>query len=212
MRRRRPVLQRLALLALAGMLSACTLLPEREPDRLYLLPATSLAPVDGPPLAVRLRVDTPQASALLSGARILVMPAPNRLQAYAGARWSDRIPLLLRDRLVEGLRDRGRLSAQDDNSPLGADVALVSDLRAFQSVYQPGIEPGIEPGLPVVEIRLDATLVDETQRQRLAERRFETREPTTGTDVQQVVEAFGRAADTLAQEVAEWSEGILERR
>ncbi|MCA1769199.1 MAG: ABC-type transport auxiliary lipoprotein family protein [Halomonas sp.] len=208
MRRRPAVLQRLALLALAGTLSACTLLPEREPDRLYVLPASALAPADGPPLTARLRVETPQASALLSGARILVMPAPNRLQAYAGARWSDRTPLLLRDRLMEGLRDRGRLSAHDDNSPLGADVALISDLRAFQSVY----EPGPESAPPVVEIRLDATLVDETQRQRLAERRFAVREPSAGTDIQAVVEAFGRATDTLAREVAEWSEGILETR
>jgi len=204
--------RRLALLALAGMLSACTLLPESDPATLHLLPASALERADGPPLEARLRVETPQASALLSGARILVMPEPNRLQAYAGARWSDRTPLLLRDRLVEGLRDRGRLSAHDDNSPLGADVALVSDLRAFHSVYYQDVDQGVDPGLPVAVIRLDATLVEETQRRLLGERRFEAREPSRGTDVQQVVEAFGRAADTLAREVAEWSEGVLERR
>ncbi|WP_416140587.1 ABC-type transport auxiliary lipoprotein family protein [Halomonas sp. HK25] len=201
-------MRRLALLLLASTLSACTLLPESEPASLHLLPAATLARLEGPPLEARLRVETPQASALLSGARILVMPEPNRLQAYAGARWSDRTPLLLRDRLVDGLRDRGRLSAQDDNSPLGADVALVSDLRAFHSVYA----QGAEQGSPVAVIRLDASLVDETQRRLLAERRFEVREPSAGTEVTQVVEAFGRAADILTREVAEWSEGVLERR
>lgn len=202
----------LALLALAVMLSACTLLPQSDPATLHLLPASSLDRADGPPLEARMRVDTPQASALLSGARILVMPEPNRLQAYAGARWSDRTPLLLRDRLVEGMRDRGRLSAHDDNSPLGADVALVSDLRAFQSVYYQDVDQGLEQGLPVAVIRLDVTLVEETQHRLLAERRFEAREPSSETDVQQVVEAFGRAADALTREIAEWSEGVLERR
>lgn len=202
----------LALLALAVMLSACTLLPQSDPATLHLLPASSLDRADGPPLEARMRVDTPQASALLSGARILVMPEPNRLQAYAGARWSDRTPLLLRDRLVEGMRDRGRLSAHDDNSPLGADVALVSDLRAFHSVYYQDVDQGLEQGLPVAVIRLDVTLVEETQHRLLAERRFEAREPSSGTDVQQVVEAFGRAADALTREIAEWSEGVLERR
>lgn len=202
----------LALLALAVMLSACTLLPQSDPATLHLLPASSLDRADGPPLEARMRVDTPQASALLSGARILVMPEPNRLQAYAGARWSDRTPLLLRDRLVEGMRDRGRLSAHDDNSPLGADVALVSDLRAFQSVYYQDVDQGLDQGLPVAVIRLDVTLVEETQHRLLAERRFEAREPSSETDVQQVVEAFGRAADALTREIAEWSEGVLERR
>ncbi|MGJ7456179.1 ABC-type transport auxiliary lipoprotein family protein [Halomonas sp. MA07-2] len=201
-------MRRLALLLLAGTLAACTLLPESEPASLHLLPAASLARSEGPPLEVRLRVETPQASALLSGARILVMPEPNRLQAYTGARWSDRTPLLLRDRLVEGLRDRARLSAQDDNSPLGADVALVSDLRAFHSVYP----QGQGQGLPVAVIRLDASLVDESDRRLLAERRFEMREPSEGTEVTQVVEAFGRAADDLTRAIAEWSEEVLQGR
>jgi cholesterol transport system auxiliary component len=200
--------RRLALLLLASTLTACTLLPESEPPSLHLLPATPLAPAQSAPLEARLRVETPQASALLSGARILVMPEPNRLQAYAGARWSDRIPLLLRDRLVEGLRDRSRLQVQDDNSPLSADVALVSDLRAFHSVYP----PTEAQGSPVAVIRLDASLVDESQRRLLAERRFEVREPSEGAAVAQVVEAFGRAADELARAIAEWSEEVMATR
>jgi len=201
--------RRLALLLLlASTLTACTLLPESEPPSLHLLPSTPLAPAQSAPLEARLRVETPQASALLSGARILVMPEPNRLQAYAGARWSDRTPLLLRDRLVEGLRDRGRLRVHDDNSPLGADVALVSDLRAFHSLYQ----PEQAQGSPVAVIRLDASLVDESERRLLAERRFEVREPSEGTAVAQVVEAFGRAADELARAIAEWSEEVMATR
>ena len=202
-RHRRPALRGLLLLALAWGLAACTLLPEREPNRLFLLPATALAPSEAPAVATRLRVETPHAPAMLSGPRILVMPEPNRLQAYADARWSERIPLLLRDRLLEGLRDRGRLRAQDDNSPLAVDVALVSDLRAFHSEYANGV--------PEVVIRLDATLVDERTQALLAERRFEFREPSTGTVLESVVEAFGRAADRLAADLADWSAEALTR-
>ena len=79
------------------------------------------------------------------------------------------------------------------------------------SIYQ-DVDQGLDQGLPVAVIRLDVTLVEETQHRLLAERRFEAREPSTGTDVQQVVEAFGRAADALTREIAEWSEGVLERR
>lgn len=200
---RRPALRGLLLLALAWGLAACTLLPESEPNRLYLLPTTTLDPAEGPALATRLRVETPHAPASLAGPRILVMPEPHRLQAYAGARWAERIPLLLRDRLVKGLGDRGQLRAQDDNSPLAADVALVGDLRAFHSEYVDGV--------PEVVIRLDAALVDERSRELLGERRFVIREPSTGTALEPVVEAFGRAADRLAADLADWSAEALTR-
>ena len=83
------------------------------------------------------------------------------------------------------------------------DVALVSDLRAFHSEYANGV--------PEVVIRLDATLVDERTQALLAERRFEFREPSTGTVLESVVEAFGRAADRLAADLADWSAEALTR-
>lgn len=198
---RHPALRGLLLLALAWSLAACTLLPESEPTRLYLLPTATLDPAEGPAPGTRLRVETPHAPASLAGPRILVMPEPHRLQAYAGARWAERIPLLLRDRLVKGLGDRGQLRAQDDNSPLAADAALVGDLRAFHSEYVDGV--------PEVVIHLDVVLVDERSRELLGERRFVIREPSTGTALEPVVEAFGRAADRLTIALSDWSAATL---
>ncbi len=193
----RSALRGLLLLTLASSITACTLLPESEPTRLYLLPTATLSPAEGAALTARMRVETPHAPASLAGPRILVMPEPHRLKAYAGARWAERIPLLLRDRLVKGIGDRGLLRAQDDNSPLSADVSLASDLRAFYSEYVDGV--------PEAVIRLDAALVDETTRELLGERRFVIREPSTDTSLEAVVEAFGRAADRLAVELSDWS-------
>jgi cholesterol transport system auxiliary component len=200
-----PAWRRLLLLALLAALPACTLLPERSPASIHLLPAVEQPRSEGATLATTLRVETPQAPTILSGARILVMPEPNRLQAYQDARWSDRTPLLLRDRFVEGFRQQGRLAATvDDNSPLSADVALVTDLRVFHSEYI--------AGEPVAVIRLDASLVDERDRRLLASRRFEARAASTGTAVERVVEAFGRAGDTLTADLIDWTHDTLRDR
>lgn len=205
MSRRPTVLRSLMLLALLVTLPACTLLSERDPDSLHLLPAIEQPRSDEAPLPITLRVETPQAPTLLSGARILVMPEPNRLQAYQGARWSERTPLLLRDRFVEAFLQQGRLATTvDDNSPLSADVALVIDLRVFHSEYI--------ADTPVAVIRLDASLVDERDRRLLASRRFEARATSEGTAVERVVEAFGRASDTLTADLTDWTHDVLKER
>ena len=190
---------RCAALAAVLLLSACSVLPRAEAPTVYRLPATPApAAADGVPVDVSLRIDTPQAGAALDGARIVVLPAGDQLTVYKGARWSDRAPVLLRDRLFDAFQADGRtraLSVDDDN--LRADYELAGSLRAFQSEY--------EDGRPVAVIRYDARLVRAGAQRILATRRFDVRVPAQGKQVPQVVAAFGAAADRLAAEVVPWT-------
>ena len=191
---------RMALLGgLLTLLSACSILPEPEQLRIFLLPSSeSTQAAAGPQSRQALRIVTPQASRILSTSRIAVVPQNNEISAYRGARWSDAAPVLLRDRLVEAFQRDGRLpSASDEDDNLPADLSLHSDLRAFQSVY-------VE-GAPQVLIRLDARLVNQLDHQILAHRRFEIRQPSTDPSVESVVEAFGQASDRLSRELLDWT-------
>jgi ABC-type uncharacterized transport system, auxiliary component len=61
------------------------------------------------------------------------------ISSYKGARWSDPVPLLVRNRLLDGFQRDGRvqrLSADDSN--LQADYELSGELQAFQSEYHRG--------------------------------------------------------------------------
>lgn len=192
---------RLALLGgLLTLLSACSILPSPEPLRIFLLPtsAPSSAPLAEQSPHYALRINTPQASRILSSPRIAVVPRGNEISAYQGARWSDAAPVLLRDRLIEAFQRDGRMpsvSNEDDNLP--ADLALHSDLRAFQSVYV--------DGSPQVVIRLDARLVNQHDHRPLANRRFEIHQASTDPGVESVVEAFGQASDRLSRELLDWT-------
>jgi len=145
-----------------------------------------------------LRVDTPQAERMLDSARIAVLPAGDTVSVYKGARWSDRVPVLLRNRLLEGFRNDGRITAlSSDDTSLQADYVLDADLTAFQSEYR-----GKDP---VVVVRYDARLVRNSGLKIVAARRFEVTQAVNGTAVPQVVAAFGQAGDALAAQVVGWT-------
>jgi cholesterol transport system auxiliary component len=189
----------LSTLALTALLGACSVLPKSEPLTYYLLPASPApAQAERPQMAWSLRVDKPYANQLLDSPRIAVLPSGAQVAAYQGARWSDRAPILLRDRLIDAVRSDGRVAAvSSDDARLAADLVLSSDLRAFQSEYH--------DGQPAVHIVLEARLVQAGSQQIVATRRFEVRQPTADPSVDAVVAAFGQAGDRLANELVAWT-------
>jgi cholesterol transport system auxiliary component len=193
-----PSLRLLALAAALSLASACSILPQSEPVDTYRLPVNqashSASPVDW-----SLRLNKPLASEVLAGPRIAVIPQGDVISSYKGARWSDPVPLLVRNRLLDGFQRDGRvqrLSADDSN--LQADYELSGELQAFQSEYQPG-------GKVEVVIRYDARLVQGRSQRILSSKRFEVRQPLAGTEVSAVVAGFGAASDQLAGLVVNWT-------
>lgn len=188
----------LALATLFGTLSACTLLPDAEPIRVFLLP-TGDVPANQSTSTLRqaLRIHTPHASRILAGPRIAVVPNGNQISSYQGARWGDAAPTLLRDRLVEQFRQGGQAAAvSNEESNLFAELELFSDLRAFQSEYI--------DGHPHVRIRLDAQLASTADQRILASRRFDILQPAHSPQLESVVDAFAQASDELSQQLQGW--------
>jgi cholesterol transport system auxiliary component len=187
----------LALLVLISGLSACSILPESQVLSVYRLPATHL-PAQPVSTDWALRVNTPYSNQLLDSTRISVIPPGDQISAYQGVRWSDRAPLLLRDRLIDAFLDDGRLKAvSSDESRLQADLELDGDLRAFYSEYR--------DGRPVAHILLEARLVESGSLRILASRRFDVSQAANSTSVANVVDAIGQAGDQLARELVDWT-------
>lgn len=188
----------LSLLMIAGLPAGCSLLPEREPVRLFTLSEPSQSASADATRDLTLRVDTPSAGAPLDGPRLLVMPSPGEFQAHAGARWRDDAPRLVRDYLIEAFRLDGRLTAVvDDTSRARSDATLASHLGAFHSRYR--------EGTPEVIARLEVQLLDESSREVLASRRIEVVVASKDDSLEAVVQAFDRAADQLASELIDWT-------
>lgn len=188
----------LGVAALASLLGACSILPEAESPDFYLLPATEQPARSSAAVNWSLRVSAPSASLALDSNRIAVVPQGNQLSSYQGARWSNRAPGLLRDRLLDAFTANGSIRAlSSDEASLQADLDLTGELRAFQSEYQ--------NGKPVIHLRYDARLVRTLGQRIVASRTFEVRQPVDGKQVPEVVSAFGKAADQLSAQVVEWT-------
>src|SRR5579885_1280005 len=181
-------------------MSSCSILPPAESPNIYVLPQSRSAQTESAEsqLPWQLRVDTPEATGLLSGSGIVVMPEPGRITVYKDARWSDGAPLLLRERLIDAFLDTHRLPAvTSEDDSMRADLVLAGDLRAFQTEYR--------GGSPVVVVRFDAYLRRGGSRAVLAARSFEVPANPSGAAVPQVVQAFGQACDQLSTQVVQWT-------
>ncbi|HET8899974.1 MAG TPA: ABC-type transport auxiliary lipoprotein family protein [Rhodanobacteraceae bacterium] len=186
------------LIATLGLAACSGLLPKAEPFDIYRLAHAPAAASTAAKVNWQLRVEDPETSRMLAGSHIIVLPDASRQSAYAGARWAEAAPKLLRNRLIDAFREDGRVpmvSGDDDN--LAADYVLGGNLGAFQSEYR--------DGHPVVVIRLDAWLLAQGQPKPVANHGFAVEEPVGATDVASVVAAFGRAADRLSQQLVDWT-------
>lgn len=187
----------LSLALLVALSSACSILPKPENAQVYRLPASTSASSVAP-VSWSLRVNKPLASDVFNLPRIAVVPEGNQVSTYRGARWTDPVPVLLRNRMLDAFQRDGRvprLSADDSN--LQADYELVGELQAFQSEYT-------ADGISVV-IRLDARLVEGRSQRILASRHFEVRQPQADKAVPAVVSGLGQVTDRLMAQLLDWT-------
>ncbi|MGH8184662.1 MAG: ABC-type transport auxiliary lipoprotein family protein [Rhodanobacteraceae bacterium] len=192
----------LAACAAAALLTACSVLPKREPVQVWqpeeAATATPVANAD-----FSLRVDTPNTSGPLDSTGIIVLPTPGQISTYKGARWSESPALVVRHRLVDAFMAAKLPAVTTDDDHFHSDYALSGDLRAFQSEYR--------SGSPVVVVRFDAQLRRGGARNLLATRSFVVTQNPAGAEVPQVVAAFGAADDQLAQQVVAWTIDVANR-
>lgn len=194
------------MLALAGALalSACTVFPVPEAPRLMELAPPAEQGVFDAPRPYALRVDTPLASDPLDSTRVLVKPTPYEFQALAGARWRDRIPVVLRDYLIQAFRQGGGFtSVMTDTSPATAGLTLITELAGFHAETR--------PAGTVVVVHLHTELMENRSRNSLCvlDQRSETRADSTA--LEDLMTAFSRAAADLSGEVTRWARQCVEK-
>lgn len=196
---RRRLARSLLALVMPLALAACgSLTGPRENFTVYTLNPAINADSTGTPASWQLLIDTPKANDLLDGQRIVVAPDGNQRQVYRGARWAERVPVMLQSVWLRGFESDGRLPGVGrSGSGLRADMILASDLADFQARYV--------DGLPVVEIEIHARLIDPRDRRIRASQRFSASQPVASADIGDVVSVFEQTLATMTTELIAWT-------
>jgi len=192
----------LLILCLGFVLGGCSILPQKEPVEVFVL-RSEANPLDLAPTSAVLNIRQPGGSGMLRSVNILVMPRTHQLSVYKGARWNAPLPQMLQEYLIRNFRTSPAFAAVVDSSAgVKEDYELLTDLRAFQSSYV-AVNPDAQS--PVIEVEVDAQLIDTHTRAIVAQRRFTLTEPSSAPEVKAVVTAFNRAAARLSNAMLEWS-------
>ena len=188
------------LLLASALLASCGILPKREPMKMYE-PAIAKAamPADWPQANWSLLVAKPVAGQWLDSDRISVRPAPGAVQVYKGASWSESVPDMVQTTLLRKLEDSGRiLSVSRPGAGVRGEYQLLTEIRAFESVYAQG-------GQPQARIEVYAKLVHTADGHAVAARSFAESESASSEEVPAVVDAFSRSMDRATTQIAGWA-------
>lgn len=192
---------RLPLLFCLAALAGCTglLSVKSQPFTTYA-PAYHAPPEaeKGLPVDWQLVVETPLSSDILNTTRIVVMPQPGVIEVYPNSRWSDPAPTLLRNLVVQGFEQSGRIvGVGSATSGITGDFALAIDLRAFQSE--------VRQGTPHAVVQFQARLLDYRNSRVVASRHFAADAPFPSADTTAAFNAFESVVGTAVSELVAWT-------
>lgn len=150
----------------------------------------------GPPRG-QLVITEPAALTILDSDKIVVRPAQGELGYLPNAQWSDRLPKLLQERIIQAFENANRLRAVGrPGDRLRADYQLVSDVRTFNISFAEGT---------VAEVEISAKVVSDRGGTILAARVFRARVPSLASDGSQAIAALDEAFQRVAIELVVWT-------
>ena len=140
-------------------------------------------------------VALPVAAPELDTYRIALVRNGKRWDYYAGARWSEFLPILVQDNLTKTLEKSGSFkTVTTDGTGISGNRILKIEIRAFQAEYKQGVTD------PVVKIRLIASLLSHPERMPLVSFESSAEEKASGDSLPEIQAAFGIAFNKIQRQ------------
>ncbi len=184
----------------AAALGGCTLPGSGEPPQLYTLTPKSTFDGDLPTVDWQLIVERPITSAGLNSHRIALQRTPVTLDYFAHANWTDAVPELVQDLLIESFENTGKIKAVSrESTQLRADYVLQLELRDFQAEYDTAGKP------PLIHVRLSDKLIRMPDRSIVGSNTVERSVRAESGDMASIVLAFDEALGKVMKRIVEWA-------
>ncbi|MCC3245347.1 ABC-type transport auxiliary lipoprotein family protein [Methylocystis sp. WRRC1] len=182
-----------ALILFALALAGCAQPPRQTFDLAGAVSAARAAPLrSGPALIVR----EPAAVQPTGSDRVVVRDVDGSVSVLPGVQWSERLPRLFQNRLIEAMQRAGVPAGQIS---LGATAALATDIRRFE----------IDVARSIAVVEIEARLVSESNGATRAAQLFTAEAPAPEHTGAPAVHALGEASATVAARIAAWARGRM---
>jgi cholesterol transport system auxiliary component len=168
--------------------------------QIYVLRPDAPAGPAGARVKWELAVAVPYAAGSLNSERIALTRTTETLDFFADAAWTDRLPVVLQNCLIESFEKSGRINAVSrETAGLKADFVLETEVRDFAAHYEAA------SGAPEVNVRIAAKLVAAADRTIVGTLDSMHRATAAENRVPAIVSAFNVALTAALKEIVEWS-------
>ena len=207
---KRPALRLACAFSLATLLGGCTgslLKSDAEaPETFRLGVIATMAPAataTSSTAGLAIAVARPRAAAAIDTDRIAVHSAGNRFDYYLDARWAESAPQMLQQNLVSALAATAQFGGGVMTAPARMPTELLLDveLRRFE-VVTAGADAANSGASPVVQVQVQASLVDLRSTARVTSFISEAAVPASENRLSAIIAAFDRANAQVVSDIA----------
>ena len=167
-----------------ALVAACTLTP-RDTGTAFMFALAPIKIIQQQPDGESLVVAAPTTSPELDTYRIALLGDGKRWDYYAGARWSDFLPMLVQDNITKTLEyTRMFRGVTTDETGLPAERMLKTEIRDFEARYE------AHDDVPVIKIRMVVSLLTRAERKPILSFTVNAEKKAAGPHLAQIQEAF----------------------
>lgn len=142
-------------------------------------------------------ISEPTALKALDSEQIVIRPSPSAIQYLADSQWSDRLPKIVQDKLVQAFENSGRVGGVGrPGEGLAIDYNIITAIRSFEIKADAGEQALVEISAKVLNDRNGVVA---------ATRVFRATSPVTGSGNAAYVRALDRAFETVVADLVTWT-------
>ena len=184
-------------LAMATVLSGCAggIIPETPPDTYGLSAAPQVA---GKGARNRqILISDPSALKALDSEKIVIRPTPSAIEYLADSQWSDRLPNMVQDKLVQAFENSGRVGGVGrPGDGLAIDYKIITGIRAFEIKADRGEQAIVELSVKILNDRNGVVVATQV---------FRASAPVSGSGNAAYVQSLDRAFEIVVQDLVSWT-------
>ena len=142
-------------------------------------------------------ITEPAALKALDSEQIVIRPTPSSIEYLAKSQWSDRLPKIVQDKLVQAFENSGRVGGVGrPGDGLAIDYKIITSIRAFEIKVDGGEHAVVE---------LSAKVLNDRNGVVVASKVFRSTAPVTGSGNAAYVQALDTAFEAVVRDLVGWT-------